>query len=87
MDGVNERTPRSKISSSTGNWDSQRLLVLGLKNPADLLSAVRSNGGIRKPLANVSARMKAKLRAELPDWFRSRYSRWMTTTMLASIRW
>jgi predicted DNA-binding protein len=43
--------------------------VLGLKNPADLLSAVRSGKPMGNPQAsrNVSARMKAKLRAKLPD--------------------
>jgi hypothetical protein len=43
--------------------------VLGLKNPADLLRNVRSNKpmGNRDASANVSARMKAKLRAKLPD--------------------
>jgi hypothetical protein len=43
--------------------------VLGLKSPADLLSAVRSGKPMRNPQAsrNVSARMKAKLRAKLPD--------------------
>jgi predicted transcriptional regulator len=42
--------------------------VLGLKNPADLL-AVRSGKAMGNPQAsrNVSARMKAKLRAKLPD--------------------
>jgi RHH-type rel operon transcriptional repressor/antitoxin RelB len=41
--------------------------VLGLKNPADLLSAVRSGKAMGNPQAsrNVSARMKAKLRAKL----------------------
>ncbi len=43
--------------------------VLGLKNPADLLSAVRSGKPMGNPQAsrNVSARIKAKLRAKLPD--------------------
>jgi predicted DNA-binding protein len=43
--------------------------VLGLKNPADLLSTVRSGKAMGNPQAsrNVSARMKAKLRAKLPD--------------------
>lgn len=43
--------------------------VLGLKNPADLLSAVRSGKAMGNPQAsrNVSARMKAKLRAKLSD--------------------
>lgn len=43
--------------------------VLGLKNPADLLKAVRSGKAMGNPQAslNVSARMKAKLRAKLPD--------------------
>jgi hypothetical protein len=43
--------------------------VLGLKNPADLLRNVRSNKpmGNRDASANVPARMKAKLRAKLPD--------------------
>jgi predicted DNA-binding protein len=43
--------------------------VLGLKNPADLLSAVRSGKPMGNPQAsrNVSTRMKAKLRAKLPD--------------------
>ena len=47
--------------------------VLGLKNPADLLSAVRSGKAMGNPQAsrNVSARMKAKLRAKLPDCFRT----------------
>jgi hypothetical protein len=40
--------------------------VLGLKNPADLLSTVRSGKAMRNPQAsrNVSARMQAKLRAK-----------------------
>jgi hypothetical protein len=39
--------------------------VLGLKNPADLLNVVRSRKAMGNPQAsrNVSARMKAKLRA------------------------
>ena len=43
--------------------------VLGLKNPADLLSAVRSGKpmGNSQASRNVSARMRAKLRAKLPD--------------------
>jgi hypothetical protein len=43
--------------------------VLGLKNPAALLVAVRSGKAMGNPQAsrNVSARMKAKLRAKLPD--------------------
>src|SRR5450631_4902835 len=43
--------------------------VLGLKNPADLLSVVRSGKAMGNPQAsrNVSARMKAKLRAKLSD--------------------
>jgi predicted DNA-binding protein len=43
--------------------------VLGLKNPADLLNAVRSGKRMGNPQAsrNVSARMKAKLRAKLSD--------------------
>jgi hypothetical protein len=43
--------------------------VLGLKNPADLLSVVRSGKPMGNPQAsrNVSARMKTKLRAKLPD--------------------
>jgi predicted DNA-binding protein len=43
--------------------------VLGLKNPADLLRTVRSGKATGNPQAsrNVSARMKAKLRAKLPD--------------------
>ena len=43
--------------------------VLGLKNPADLLNAVRSGKPMGNPHAsrNVSARMRAKLRAKLPD--------------------
>ncbi len=43
--------------------------VLGLKNPADLLRTVRSGKAMGNPLAsrNVSARMKAKLRAKLSD--------------------
>jgi predicted DNA-binding protein len=43
--------------------------VLGLKNPADLLKTVRSGKAMGNPQAshNVSARMKAKLRAKLPD--------------------
>ena len=43
--------------------------VLGLKNPADLLRDVRSNRPMKNPDAsvNVSARMKAKLRAKLSD--------------------
>jgi predicted DNA-binding protein len=43
--------------------------VLGLTNPADLLSAVRSGKpmGNREASRNVSARMKAKLRAKQPD--------------------
>ena len=43
--------------------------VLGLKNPADLLRAVRRGKPMGNPQAsrNVSARMKAKLRAKLPD--------------------
>ncbi len=43
--------------------------VLGLKNPAELLKSVRSGKPIGDPLAsrNVSPRMKANLRAKLPD--------------------
>jgi len=43
--------------------------VLGLKNPADLLNAVRSGKPMGNPQAsrNVSARMRAKLRAKLSD--------------------
>jgi predicted DNA-binding protein len=43
--------------------------VLGLKNPADLLTAVRSGKPMGNPQAsrNVSARMRAKLRAKLSD--------------------
>lgn len=43
--------------------------VLGLKNPADLLIAVRSGKAMGNPQAsrNASARMKAKLRAKLSD--------------------
>lgn len=43
--------------------------VLGLKNPADLLSVVRSGKpmGNTQASRNVSARMKPKLRAKLPD--------------------
>jgi predicted DNA-binding protein len=43
--------------------------VLGLKNPADLLNAVRSRKlmGNTQASTNVSAKMKAKLRAKLPD--------------------
>jgi predicted DNA-binding protein len=43
--------------------------VYGLRNPADLLSTVRSGKAMRNPQAsrNVSARMKAKLRAKLSD--------------------
>src|SRR2546429_8363279 len=43
--------------------------VLGLKNPADLLSTVRSGKAMGNPRAsrNVSASMKARLRAKLPD--------------------
>jgi len=43
--------------------------VLGLKNPADLLSTVRSGKAMWNPQAsrNVSARMRAKLRAKLSD--------------------
>jgi len=43
--------------------------VLGLKNPADLLDAVRSGKPMGNPQAsrNVSARMRAKLRAKLSD--------------------
>jgi hypothetical protein len=41
--------------------------VLGLKNPADLLGVVRSGKAMGNPQAsrNVSARMKAQLRAKL----------------------
>jgi predicted DNA-binding protein len=43
--------------------------VLGLKNPADLLETVHSCKAMGNPQAsrNVSARMKAKLRAKLSD--------------------
>jgi predicted DNA-binding protein len=43
--------------------------VLGLKNPADLLNAVRSGKPMGNPQAsrNVSAGMRAKLRAKLSD--------------------
>ena len=43
--------------------------VLGLKNPATLLAAVRSRRPMGNPRAseNVSARMRAKLRAKRPD--------------------
>jgi hypothetical protein len=43
--------------------------VLGLTNPADLLGKVRSGKpmGNREASGNVSARVKAKLRAKLPD--------------------
>jgi predicted DNA-binding protein len=43
--------------------------VLGLKNPSDLLNAVRSGKPMGNPQAsrNVSARMRAKLRAKLSD--------------------
>ena len=43
--------------------------VLGLKNPATLLTAVRSRKPMGKPNASehVSTRMKAKLRAKRPD--------------------
>ena len=43
--------------------------VLGLKNPADLLRTVRSGKAMGNPRASrdVSARMKAKLRAKLSD--------------------
>jgi predicted DNA-binding protein len=43
--------------------------ALGLKNPADLLNTVRSGKAMGNSHAsrNVSARMKAKLRAKLPD--------------------
>ena len=43
--------------------------VLGLTNPAELLSNVRSGKtmGNREASRNVSARMKAKLRAKLSD--------------------
>ena len=43
--------------------------VLGLKNPADLLRQVRRSGKMGRPgaSANVSATMKARLRAKRPD--------------------
>jgi hypothetical protein len=43
--------------------------VLGLKNPAALLKAVRSGKPVGNPnaSANVSARMRAKLREKRPD--------------------
>ena len=43
--------------------------VLGLKNPADLLKAMRSGKAMGNPQAsrNVAARMKTKLRAKLSD--------------------
>lgn len=43
--------------------------VLGLKNPAALLKAVRSGRAMGNPHAsqNISARMKAKLREKRPD--------------------
>jgi len=43
--------------------------VLGLKDPAALLKAVRSRRPMANPEAseNVSARMRAKLRAKRPD--------------------
>jgi predicted DNA-binding protein len=43
--------------------------MLGFKNPAKLLKTVRKSAGMgdRNASSQVSARMKAKLRAKLPD--------------------
>ena len=43
--------------------------VLGMKNPAALLKQVRRSGKMGRPdaSANVSAAMKARLRAQRPD--------------------
>ena len=43
--------------------------VLGMKNPATLLRQIRRGGSMGQPdaSANVSALMKAKLRAKRPD--------------------
>ena len=43
--------------------------VLGMKNPATLLKQIRRGGKMGRPdaSANVSALMKAKLRAKRPD--------------------
>jgi predicted DNA-binding protein len=65
---VAEESRRLGITKSEFVKDSLER-VLGLKNPADLLRKVRSGKAMGNPRAslNVSARMKAKLRAKLPD--------------------
>jgi predicted DNA-binding protein len=65
---VAEESRRLGITKSEFVKDSLER-VLGIKNPADLLRTVRSGKAMGNPLAsrNVSARMKAKLRAKLSD--------------------
>jgi hypothetical protein len=65
---VAEESRRLGISKSEFVKDSLER-VLGLKNPANLLQAVRSARPMGNPHAsrNVSARVKAKLRAKLSD--------------------
>lgn len=64
---VEQESRRLGITKSEFVKDSLER-VLGLKDPATLLRAVRKAGpmGDRNASRNVSARMKARLRAQLP---------------------
>ncbi|HXK39966.1 MAG TPA: CopG family transcriptional regulator [Candidatus Paceibacterota bacterium] len=64
---VNQEAKRLGITKSELVKDALER-VLGLKNPATLLKAVRSRKPMGNPRAseNISARMKAKLREKRP---------------------
>ena len=65
---VDQEARRLRITKSEVVVDALER-VLGLKNPAALLKAVRSRKPMGSPNAstNVSTRMRAKLRAKLAD--------------------
>ena len=65
---IDQEARRLRISKSEVVTDALQR-VLGLKNPATLLAAVRSGKPMGNPQAstNVSAAMKAKLRAKRPN--------------------
>ena len=65
---IDQEARRLRISKSEFVTDALQR-VLGLKNPAKLLAAVRSGRPMGNPQAsaNASAAMRAKLRAKRPD--------------------